>query len=598
MKKFFVTALALIMLLSTLAPAFAATSQQQDFKVFKGDFAVAAQRMKNAMATGKSSADFSDLNLPTGKIYDSEHDVGEFIWAVFDLYAKYDRIGQNTSFQFDCDNGRPLQVLIPATVHSKTQNNAINAVVTKFKNAASAANLANDLDKVLFTYNFVKEMGLYSTDDMYFYPYNVLCEGRYYAAAMEYTFEMLAQEIGLDAYIANNVYNEDGRARVSYFNLVFVNGYGYYINIDANNLNNKYLVVSQDKLAEVKENPSTWTALRLTSVYGLFNTKNYDNAWWTESVNGMVYRDGYWYYTDGADLYRGSTVTLTSEKLTNHAAADYNWNNKKLCDVVAVGNNLYFSSPNAINRYNIATGAERTALYALTDAEKAGGRFIVDLDVDGDKIIYSLASDYRGVWTASYVLATGSYTIVCDEHTFGEWKKYNDGADCQHMGKDRRYCQNCSFFEERDNSSRGPHVFETWSVSVPATCIQNGAETSTCKYCDATSTRETAKAAHRFTSWTTTKEPTCVDRGSKISYCDTEGCDASKVSSIPATGVHIDDDDDGLCDFCSLDMRVANCKCKCHRGGIVGFFFKIRLFFDRIFGIKKLKYCDCGQAHY
>ncbi len=40
----------------------------------------------------------------------------------------------------------------------------------------------------------------------------------------------------------------------------------------------------------------------------------------------------------------------------------------------------------------------------------------------------------------------------------------------------------------------------------------------------------------------------------------------------------------------------ANCSCACHKGGIAKFFFKIGLFFQKIFG--KNRMCTCGVSHY
>ena len=44
------------------------------------------------------------------------------------------------------------------------------------------------------------------------------------------------------------------------------------------------------------------------------------------------------------------------------------------------------------------------------------------------------------------------------------------------------------------------------------------------------------------------------------------------------------------------DNPSANCPCNCHKKGIANFFFKIILFFQRIF--KQNKQCKCGIAHY
>lgn len=40
------------------------------------------------------------------------------------------------------------------------------------------------------------------------------------------------------------------------------------------------------------------------------------------------------------------------------------------------------------------------------------------------------------------------------------------------------------------------------------------------------------------------------------------------------------------------------CTCKCHKGGIAGFFWKIANFFNKLFKIKSKQMCACGVAHY
>ena len=97
------------------------------------------------------------------------------------------------------------------------------------------------------------------------------------------------------------------------------------------------------------------------------------------------------------------------------------------------------------------------------------------------------------------------------------------------------------------------------------------------------------KHEHTYTSVTT--NPDCVNQGS-IKY--TCACGDSYSESIPATG-HVFDDDDENCQVCGFD-RTDDCDCNCHKGGIANFFFKIILFFQRIFGINEE--CDCGIEHY
>ena len=54
------------------------------------------------------------------------------------------------------------------------------------------------------------------------------------------------------------------------------------------------------------------------------------------------------------------------------------------------------------------------------------------------------------------------------------------------------------------------------------------------------------------------------------------------------------DGNDAICDLCEYN-RAENCGCKCHQGGIAGFFYKIVLFFQKLFGQNKV--CVCGMNH-
>ena len=60
---------------------------------------------------------------------------------------------------------------------------------------------------------------------------------------------------------------------------------------------------------------------------------------------------------------------------------------------------------------------------------------------------------------------------------------------------------------------------------------------------------------------------------------------------------HTDYDDNGYCDECNefLDS-MDECDCNCHKSGISKFFFKIILFFQKLFGLNRE--CACGVVHY
>jgi len=58
-----------------------------------------------------------------------------------------------------------------------------------------------------------------------------------------------------------------------------------------------------------------------------------------------------------------------------------------------------------------------------------------------------------------------------------------------------------------------------------------------------------------------------------------------------------DNDGDGYCDADNelLDPTV-ECECNCHKDGIKGFFWNIKIFFSKLFRTNKM--CECGVAHY
>ena len=70
--------------------------------------------------------------------------------------------------------------------------------------------------------------------------------------------------------------------------------------------------------------------------------------------------------------------------------------------------------------------------------------------------------------------------------------------------------------------------------------------------------------------------------------------DHFSIYSVVELHEHSFGDKDAECS-CGFD-RTEGCSCNCHKGGIMGFFFKIILFFQRILGMNKE--CKCGIAHY
>ena len=137
-----------------------------------------------------------------------------------------------------------------------------------------------------------------------------------------------------------------------------------------------------------------------------------------------------------------------------------------------------------------------------------------------------------------------------------------------------------------------------------ATCTESGlTDGKKCSVCGIilVPQKVTEKAGHSYESVVIT--PTCTADGYTTHTCSV--CGESYTDSIVKALSHTDSDNDGKCDRCGESLGTTpeepenpseNCSCACHKKGIVKFFFKIGLFFQKIF--KKNKICKCGVWHY
>ncbi|MCM1543944.1 MAG: InlB B-repeat-containing protein [Ruminococcus sp.] len=99
---------------------------------------------------------------------------------------------------------------------------------------------------------------------------------------------------------------------------------------------------------------------------------------------------------------------------------------------------------------------------------------------------------------------------------------------------------------------------------------------------------------HSYTS--TVKQPTCNENGEQIYTCSV--CGESYSESLPAID-HVDANHDGYCDLCTIKINngtTPSCDHLCHKGGFVGFIYKLIRPLWKLFKINKT--CACGAVHY
>ena len=243
-------------------------------------------------------------------------------------------------------------------------------------------------------------------------------------------------------------------------------------------------------------------------------------------------------------------------------------------------------------------------------------------------------------------------TIAKTSHSYSS--KVTKAATCTATGVKTYTCSKCSS-SYTETIAKTAHNSNTIIPAVSATCTKTGlTEGKKCSACGTVTVAQqtVAKKAHSYTSSVTT-QPTCTKEGVKTYKCS--GCTASYTEAIAkkshtivvvpavsttciktgltegkkcsvcgtvtvaqqtiATVSHIDNNSDYKCDYgCGYAFEkpadptpdepenpyvpsepTDDCSCNCHKGGIVGFFFKIINFFQKLFGMNKV--CTCGVKH-
>ena len=130
------------------------------------------------------------------------------------------------------------------------------------------------------------------------------------------------------------------------------------------------------------------------------------------------------------------------------------------------------------------------------------------------------------------------------------------------------------------------------STYVSPTCTEEGYDLYTCENCDYEYKEPIEPATSHKYEWSLIREKSCTE--DKVIFGKCMNCGDITINNEPASG-HTDNNGDGICDVCVKEdvPFVPVCSHSCHSGG---FFWKISVFFFKLFGINK--YCECGVAHY
>ena len=117
-------------------------------------------------------------------------------------------------------------------------------------------------------------------------------------------------------------------------------------------------------------------------------------------------------------------------------------------------------------------------------------------------------------------LVNGTITVLCTEHTWGDWTE-TAAPGCDAAGTKVRVCTVCGTEEEGVIDALG-HSFTEYVSNGDATCEADGTETAKCDRCDVTDVRADADSAlgHSFTEYVSNGDATCETDGTETATCD------------------------------------------------------------------------------
>ena len=161
----------------------------------------------------------------------------------------------------------------------------------------------------------------------------------------------------------------------------------------------------------------------------------------------------------------------------------------------------------------------------------------------------------------------------------------------------KKVCANDASHVETAVIEKTAHT-EVTIPAVAATCTEAGKTAGAkCSVCGEIITAQTVVPAKGHTG---VIDPyvaaTCTSTGlTEGRHCSVCGKVFVAQEIIPMKN-HSDSDMDGKCDSCGCNCEVS-CGCICHKNfGLMKFFYRIQLFFWKLFKIGKS--CDCGTLHY
>ena len=217
-----------------------------------------------------------------------------------------------------------------------------------------------------------------------------------------------------------------------------------------------------------------------------------------------------------------------------------------------------------------------------------------------------------------------------------------DEPTCTEDGRKIFYCKVCGKACEEESIPSTGHTQGSWVALTSPSCTEDGEKVAYCTKCGVIVANDVIPATgHTPGEWIMVVDPTTESCGEKIKKCIecNEIVDGALVEELPEVTIINGTITEGTCvvgetitivpkqidgkifrrwsvtgafvepiattnsvlsvyletEEVTITAEYDDCECKCHKGGITAFFFKIVVFFQKLFG--KNVECPCGAKH-
>ena len=329
-----------------------------------------------------------------------------------------------------------------------------------------------------------------------------------------------------------------------------------------------------------------------------------------------------WYYD------QQNTKKNSNKRTDVHCPVDVYVNDKNGKQVLSIVDNIITASDKEIHAF---VCEDDKIIYLPTDAD-----YDIKIIATGDGTMDYIVTEYysenelrKTVYEDIPLVTDKCFTGIIVSETASDVSKYNlhdsDGAEITY---------------DDSKLTHTDHTPGEWETTTNATCMMVGEMVKKCTVCGEIIDVEVIPATdHTAGEWTVVVEPTTETEGRKIKKCTVCGVtvEESYIGTLPKVYLTNATITEGTCAYSETITVVADqidgkifshwnvtnasvedmyspettmqielgdiiitaeykdCDCNCHKGGITAFFFKIILFFQKLFGMASD--CICGAKH-